>query len=308
MPHKLIISPSDDGRRLDKVIRSIWPGLPLSVVMKGLRTGAVRLDGKKAPINFRVSAGQELYVPWDSPRDTAGNYRYRRTLPVLFRDRGLWAVDKPSNLLVQPARKGQDNVIDRVRYMLSLEGAEERAYAVHRLDRNTTGIMLVALSGPPLRILQDAFRDRAVGKTYLAVVAGLPKTSGEIDSPLLKSPSSNMVQVDRRGKDALTRYRLLAGGRDISLVEIELITGRSHQARVHMASVGHPILGDVRYGRDDINGRFQKLGVRRPQLHSWKLRFETLNGELSHLAGVTLEAPPPEDMLALSSAMGWPGL
>jgi 23S rRNA pseudouridine955/2504/2580 synthase len=111
MAHKLIVSHSDDGRRLDKVIRSIWPGLPLSVVMKGIRTGSVRLDSKKASCDVRVSEGQEIYVPWESPREAAGEYRYRRTLPVLFRDPRIWAVNKPENLLVQPDRKDQDKFL-----------------------------------------------------------------------------------------------------------------------------------------------------------------------------------------------------
>lgn len=306
MSHKMTVSPSDDGRRLDKVIRSIWPGLPLSVVMKSIRTGSVRLDGKKAPFDARVAAGQELYVPWESPREAAGEYRYRRSLPVIYRGEGIWAVDKPVNLLVQPDRQGQDNVLDRVKYMLGLEGLEERAYAVHRLDRNTTGILLVALSGVELRILQDAFRERAIGKKYLAVVAGLPAPAGEINAPLLKDPSSNTVRVDRGGKEALTRYRLIAGEKDISLVEIELITGRSHQARVHMASAGHPVLGDVRYGAGEVNARWRKSGVCRPLLHSWKLAFGSLAGRLEALAGKTLAAPPAEDMASIIAARGWP--
>lgn len=305
MAHKLTISPSDHGRRLDKVIRSVWPGLPLSVVMKGIRTGAVRLDGKKAPFDVRVSAGQELYVPWEAPRESAGEYRYRRSIPVVYRSERVWAVNKPSNLLVQPDRKDQDNVLDRVKYMLSLEGLEERVYAVHRLDRNTTGILLVTLSGAPLRILQDAFRERAIGKFYLAVVAGLPAARGEINVPLLKDPSSNTVRADPGGKEALTRYRLIAAGKDISLVEIELITGRSHQARVHMASIGCPILGDVRYGAEEINARWRKSGVRRPLLHSWKLVFGALGGELEPLSGTALAAPPAEDMVSVAEARGW---
>ena len=305
MAHKLTISPSDEGRRLDKVIRSIWPGLPLSVVMKGIRTGAVRLDGKKAPFDLRLTAGQELYVPWESPRESSGEYSYRRTLPVIWRGEGVWAVNKPANLLVQPDRKKQDNVIDRVKFMQSLDGLEERAYAVHRLDRNTTGILLVALSGAPLRVLQDAFRERAVGKKYLAIVAGRPDARGEINAPLLKDPASNTVRADPRGREALTRYRLIAAGEDVSLVEIDLITGRSHQARVHMACAGHPVLGDVRYGAEDTNSRWRKAGVRRPLLHSWKLSFGPLEGELAALSGVTLAAPPAEDMVSVAAALGW---
>lgn len=305
MSHKLNVSPSDDGRRLDKVIRSIWPGLPLSVVMKGIRTGSVRLDGKKSSCDVRVIAGQEIYVPWKSPRETAGEYRYRRILPVLLEDPRLWAVNKPANLLVQPDKKDQDNVLDRVKYMLQLEEAEERAYAVHRLDRNTTGVLLVAMSGVSLRILQDAFRARKIRKTYIAVVAGLPQKEGEINEPLLKDSSSNTVRVNPAGKDARSRYRLLAGGNDASLVEIDLITGRSHQARVHMAFVGHPVLGDIRYGNENVNSRWRKLGIRRPLLHSYRIVFGELDGELADLSRVTITAPPAEDMESLLSSRGW---
>ncbi len=305
MACKITISPSDDGRRLDKVIRSVWPGLPLSVVMKGIRTGSVRLDGKKAKCDLRVAGGQELYVPWESPKESAGEFAFRRTLPLLFEDPRLWAVNKPVNLLVQPDRKDQDNVLDRVKYMLRLAGEEERAYAVHRLDRNTTGVILVALSGVTLRILQDAFRRREISKTYLAIVAGVPGKEGEIASPLLKDSASNTVRVDEGGKEALTRYRLLSGGGDISLVEIDLVTGRSHQARVHMASIGHPILGDIRYGTEEINGKWRKRGIRRPQLHSFSIRFGEMEGELADLSGRKITAPPAEDMDTLLRKRRW---
>jgi len=273
--------------------------------MKGIRTGAVRLDGKKTSCDVRITAGQELYVPWEGPAERAEGFRYRRTLPLLYSDSLLWAVNKPVNLLVQPDRKDQDNVLDRVKYMRSLEGAEERAYAVHRLDRNTTGVLLVALSGISLRILQDAFRAREIRKTYLAVVAGVPPVKGEIDSPLLKDPESNTVRVDEKGKEALTRYRLLKGGGDISLVEIDLVTGRSHQARVHMASIGHPVLGDIRYGGEDTNAKWRKRGVRRPLLHSFTVLFGALRGDLEELSGMRITAPPAEDMEDLLRSRGW---
>lgn len=305
MAHKLTISPSDDGRRLDRVIRSLWPGLPLSVVMKGIRTGAVRLDAKKAAPQARVAAGQELYVPWDDPKKERGGYAFRRTLPLIFRDSRLWAVNKPENLLVQPDKKNQDNVLERVRYMLGCEGLEERAYAAHRLDRNTTGLLLVALSGVALRILQDAFRDRTIKKTYLAVVPGLPPKEGEITAPLLKDPSSNTVRVDSKGKEALTRYRVLAGDGNLSLVEIDLVTGRSHQARVHMAYLGFPVVGDQRYGDEKVKGYWWNRGIRRPLLHSYQIRFANLEGELADLSNRTITAPPADDLNGLMASKGW---
>lgn len=305
MGHKFIVSASDHGRRLDKAIRSIWPSLPLSVVMKGIRTGSVRLDGKKSACDVRISLGQEVYVPWQAPADNAGVFLYRRTLPVLYRGESLIAVNKPANLLVQPDRKGQDNVIDRVKYMRSLEGEEERAYAVHRLDRNTTGVLLLALSGLTLRMLQEAFRARAIEKTYYAIVHGVTPRSGEIDAPLLKDRSSNNVKVDEAGREALTRYRLLAEGGGMSFVEIDLITGRSHQARVHMAHIGHPILGDVRYGRKDVNDRWRGRGARRPLLHSYRIGFGRLEGECAYLSGMSITAPLPEDISGLARALGF---
>ncbi len=305
MAHKFTVSESDHGRRLDKTIRSIWPSLPLSVVMKGIRTGSVRLNGKKSACDVRIEAGQEVYVPWEPPAEREGPPLIRRTLPVLFRSDGLLAVDKPANLLVQPDRKGQDNVLDRVKYMMRLEGAEERAYAVHRLDRNTTGVLLVALSGVVLRLLQDAFRNRGIEKTYLAVVLGVVQGSGEIDAPLLKDRASNTVRVDKGGKEALTRYRPTAEGGGMSLVEIDLVTGRSHQARVHMAHIGHPILGDVRYGRREVNDRWRARGVRRPMLHSYRVGFGRLEGGGTYLSGRRVEAPLPEDFLRLARSQGF---
>lgn len=166
-------------------------------------------------------------------------------------------------------------------------------------------MLLVALSGVSLRILQDAFRERKIRKTYLAVTAGLPENQGEIRAPLLKDAESNNVRVDPRGKEAVTRYRLLAGGGDISLVEIDLVTGRSHQARVHMASIGCPIIGDIRYGNEEINGRWRKKRIRRPLLHSFRVAFSGLDGELEDLSGLTITAPPADDMMGLMSERGW---
>ncbi len=305
MAYAFRIGPSDHGRRLDKVIRSLWPGLPLGLVMKGIRTGSVRLDGKKSDFAARVQSGQELYVPWEPPKAGKSDYAFRRTLPVLYADERLWVVDKPSNLLVQPDKKGQDNVLDRVKYMRHLQKEEEKAYAVHRLDRNTTGALLVALSGGPLRVLQDAFRERRVEKTYLAVVVGTPPKEGEIDLPLAKDPASNTVTVSRSGTKSCTRYRLISTGDEVSLVEVDLLTGRSHQARVHLAAAGFPILGDLRYGVGAVNERWWKRGVRRPFLHSFALRFGTLGEWLEDLSGVLIRAPVAEDMAALFERQGW---
>ncbi|HRX27319.1 MAG TPA: RNA pseudouridine synthase, partial [Aminivibrio sp.] len=113
------------------------------------------------------------------------------------------------------------------------------------------------------------------------------------------------VRIDPDGKDALTRYRLLAGGNDASLVEIDLVTGRSHQARVHMASIGYPVLGDIRYGSEETNGKWRKRGIRRPLLHSYRIFFGELGGEIEDLSGMRITAPPAGDMESLCVSRGW---
>ena len=144
--------------------------------------------------------------------------------------------------------------------------------AVHRLDRNTTGALAVALRRDALRRLESLFKERRVTKRYLAIVVGRVPELGEVDAPLLKDAAANTVRVDRGGKSALTRFRRLAGDEKLSLVSIDLLTGRTHQARVHMAHAGFPILGDRKYGCFEANRRWAER-VRRSLLHAAPLKL-----------------------------------
>ena len=310
MSHSLILSSDHDGRRLDRTLRSIWPALPLSAIMRALRKGEVRLDSVRArEPGTRVRAGQELHVPWEGPEERTVERRWG-TVPILWRGRSALVADKPANLLVQPDVKDGDSVITRVWGMVGGREAGFAPAAVHRLDRNTTGALVVALEGGALRVLERLFKERRVAKRYLAIVVGRAPESGEVDAPLLKDAEANSVRVDRNGKSALTRYRRLASsgsGEGLSLVSIELLTGRTHQARVHMAHAGFPILGDRKYGCFEANRRWTDR-VRRPLLHAFELGFpERLDGSLDELSGRTFRAPLPVDMRALVAAWGGEG-
>ena len=312
MTCKLTITGNHNGRRLDRTIRSIWPALPLSFIMRALRRGEVRLDAARVrEAGARVSSGQELYVPWEPPdveairaEDAALRRGVRYSVPVLWSGDNVAVVNKPANLLVQPDVKGGDSVVTRIWAMFGGREAGFSPAAVHRLDRNTTGALVVALSGEALRELERLFRERLVMKRYLAVVVGKLPEKGVIDAPLLKDEARNTVSVvnekngknGKNGKNALTRYERLWVNGDLSLASIELITGRTHQARVHMAHIGYPILGDRKYGSVEANRRQREVG--RPLLHAFELKFPGgfSSGALSEVSGKTFRAELPEDM------------
>ncbi|MDR1731009.1 MAG: RluA family pseudouridine synthase [Synergistaceae bacterium] len=305
MSCKIILTRDHDGRRLDRTIRSIWPFLPLSAVMGGLRRGEVRLDALKVREGgTRVHEGQELYVPWEEPggEPVIPN---RGKVPVIWKGEQAVVVDKPADLTVQPDVKGGDSVISRIWTMYGAGGQGFSPAAVHRLDRNTTGVLIVALTGKGLRELERLFRERQVRKRYLAVVVGELPERGLAEAPLLKDEASNTVRVAAGGKTAKTRYRRLASSGDLSLASIEILTGRTHQARVHMAYIGHPILGDRKYGDRGTN-RLRKFEAPRPLLHARELSFPPgLSGTLTELAGRTFRAELPADMRRVFEKEGW---
>jgi 23S rRNA pseudouridine955/2504/2580 synthase len=235
-------------------------------------------------------------------------------LSVLWRGDNVAVIDKPAGLLVQPDVKGGDSVVTRAWEMFGSGGPGFSPAAVHRLDRNTTGVLAVALSGEALRELERLFKERLVSKRYLGVVVGALPEKGTIDVPLLKDEANNLVRAGK-GKSAQTRYERLSinlisnpapapnGG--LSLASIELLTGRTHQARVHMAHVGHPILGDRKYGNIQVNRRYG-FEVKRPLLHAYELGFpEGLSGALAELAGKIFRAPIPSDMAVLLREQSW---
>jgi len=268
--------------------------------MRALRKGEVRLDAVRArEAGAKVRSGQELYVPWEPPGAETEVRRWGN-VPVLWSGGNVVVVDKPADLLVQPDVKGGDSVITRIWGMFGRGGLGFSPAAVHRLDRNTTGVLVAALSGEALRELERLFRERLVVKRYLAVVIGELPDKGIINAPLHKDEANNIVRVadEKSGKTALTRYKRLCFNKELSVASIELMTGRTHQARVHMAHIGHPILGDRKYG--DIEANRRRREVKRPLLHAFELKFpEGLSGALSEVSGKTFRAELPKDMAVL---------
>lgn len=298
MGGELRISADNDGRRVDRVLRTLWPQVPLGAIMKAVRTGEVRLNGKKTKADARLEEGQLLYVPWEEAAGSAsrngcdvheGDISEKRPpLETLYRDGYLWIVNKPAGLLTQPDVKGGDSLITRALAELCWTRSDYRPATVQRLDRNTTGAVIIALTGAAQRRLAELIREHKIRKLYHAVVEGIADESGRVDLSLLKDGSANMVRPDKDGQPALTLYRRISVQGARSVVEAELVTGRSHQARVHLAAIGHPLVGDAKYG----SGR----GAKRPLLHARTVIFPD-DGELpAVLRGAAVTAPLPADM------------
>ena len=292
------------GRRIDRILKEGWPDVPLGARMKALRIGLVRLEGRKVSCDERAEAGQVLRVPWaEAPRwgvPLVTPAPEGRDDPpwVLFRGRNLLVADKPAGWLTQPDRPGGDSLVTRV---WELEGVGEGSFrpaAAHRLDRNTSGVVLLPLTAPLLRLLADLLRRRRLRKTYWALVAGVPPATGEITLSLRKLEEENRVVEDPRGDQALTRYRLLGTDGETSLLELDLVTGRPHQARAHLAFSGFPILGDRKYAPP-----VPASAAPRPLLHAREVVLPE-DPALEDLAGRGFTAPLPEDMAGVLRRRG----
>ncbi len=298
-------------RRVDRICRTLYKHVPLGAIMKAIRKGEVRLNGRRTKPDARPSAGDILRVPWENPENMQGVQnpqsvqgtqsvscaeRGKRSLdvPVLYQDEYLLVANKSAGLLSQPDVPGGDSLITRIWTMVPPR-QDFRPAAVHRLDRNTSGILLVALRGSLLRELHLLWQEDTIAKIYRAVVVGNPGKEGEIREPLWKNEKENRVYVDSRGSSALTRYRTLASSRNYSLLEVELCTGRPHQIRVHLAHLGHPVLGDYKYGDEDVNRRVRSRGVRRPLLHAFRMILPLMPSPWENLSEKSFTAPPPGD-------------
>ena len=295
--------------RLDRWFRRHFPDVTQGVIQRLCRTGQIRVDGRRVAAATRLAAGQSVRIPPlpaspAPPPAPPPDARVRAELDrmTLYRDSHLLVLDKPSGLPTQ----GGPGISRHVDGMLAAlgGGAQGRPRLVHRLDRDTSGVLVVALTPGVAAKLAAAFRTRAVQKTYWAVVVGRPvPVEGRIDLPLVRhEPGIGGARVapatpgQREAARALTEYRTLDhAGRKLAWLELRPLTGRTHQLRVHCAAIGAPILGDEAYGTAVVEGFPSML-----HLHARRL-------VLPHPAGGTLavEAPLPPHMLATFRALGF---
>ena len=284
-----IVEADDDGIRLDRWFKRHLPEVSFNTVSRWARTGQLRVAGKRAVPGDRVEAGQEIRVPPLEPAPPPTRNRPKRELltadeeqfirdMVIFEDRNAFVLNKPPGLATQGGTKTTQH-LDRL--LDGLGDERGRPKLVHRLDKDTSGALLVARSARSAGHFAKAFSGRTARKVYWAISVGVPDThEGTIDAPLAKQPGTGgeKMHVDEEnGLPAKTRWRVIdRAGNRAAWVELQPLTGRTHQLRAHMASIGHPIVGDAKYGGAEA---FLTGGIsRKLHLHARRIRIDAPDG------------------------------
>ena len=307
---KFTVNENDSGQRLDKFITKTTKGLPMSLLYKYIRKKRVKVNGRRAEEKQKLEAGDtiEMYIPDEFFEECAAADEYKKAdipLNIVYEDENLLLVDKKPGILVHTGDEGDPNLtaeaerttlIFAIKAYLVSKGEyspeNENSFApalCNRIDRNTGGIVIAAKNAAALRAVNEAIRERQIEKYYLCAVHGIPeKREDTLYGFLFKDHRTNKVTVTKKhvkgSKEIVTGYRTLEVNRslDLALLEVTLKTGRTHQIRAHMASVGHPLVGDGKYG---INGSDRKLGYKFQALYSHKLVFRSHLPELEYLYG-----------------------
>ena len=307
---KLIITENEGNQRLDRFLRKYLKRAPLSMIYKLIRKD-VKVNGKRGHEDTVLQAGDSLviYIPDDKLAELTApvkKQKARRSFGIVYEDENVIVVNKPSGLLTHgDSHEKKNTLVNQVCGYLQDKGeynpSVERTFApapANRLDRNTSGLVIFGKTAEALRELTEIIRDKEnVRKIYMALVAGRMDGAADIDSRLVKNESTNKVRVapDGEGQSARTIVIGIRPEDEMSLVEVNLITGRTHQIRVHLSSAGHPVAGDPKYGSDKLNRRIRdKYGVTSQLLHAARLEMGELDGSLAYLAGRVFEAPLPE--------------
>lgn len=297
-----VIEKNDAGQRLDKFVTKTCPMLPASLLYKYIRTKHIKINRKRAEISTRLNAGDvvDMYIGDEFFVQKAPKYDFLSAparLNIVYEDENILLADKPQGLLSHPdENEYRDTLIGRIQHYLYDKGEYDpqrensfKPSLANRIDRNTGGIVIAAKNAEALRILCQKIKDREIDKRYLAVIHGVPKEkSATLEGFLEKNEKKNKVYLSGKKTDrnltVKTRYRLLASKKGLSLIEVELLTGRTHQIRAHMASIGHPLLGDGKYGTIASD---KKLGFNKQALYSYRLGFyfSTDGGALEYLNG-----------------------
>lgn len=285
-----VISQNDSGQRLDRFIHKSVPLLPQSMLYKYIRTKRIKVNSKRAEISQRLEVGDtvDMYINDEFFAEAEKKYDFLdapKSLNVIYEDANILLLDKKQGVLCHPDDKEYvDTLIGRVKRYLYEKGEykpdEENSFVpslVNRIDRNTGGIVIAAKNAEALRILNEKMKNRELHKYYLCVVVGTPKNKSDtLTGYLVKDEKTNTVKVLKApcegAKTAKTKYRVIDSVDGLSLVEVELLTGRTHQIRAHMASIGCPLLGDGKYGNNRTNKKFG--GYKKQLLYSYRLEFD----------------------------------
>lgn len=314
------IGKNEQNQRLDKFLRKYLGKAPLSYIYKAIRKD-VKVNGKRSKEDYILELGDTvtLYIADDvieSYRKKVETTRAKRQFKIAYEDENLIIVEKPFGLLTHGDRNEKKNhlanqVVDYLIETGSYNPRIERTFTpapVNRLDRNTTGLVLFGKTNLAVQQLNQMIREKdKVSKCYMTIVAGNLKRELHLRDRMVKDRENNKVTVlsmDQEGLEMETIVRPLQSSGRHTLVEVEIITGRTHQIRAHLAKAGHPVIGDVKYGDKRVNGYVrQRFDLNTQLLHAYKLHFEGIDGELAYLNGKTIYAELPEDFQRIKTGL-----
>lgn len=304
--HEIRIEPDGAGQRIDNFLRTTLKGVPKSHIYRILRRGEVRVNRARIRQHYRLRTGDTVRIPplrtgSGTPELVAGP-RVLQMLErcIVYEDADLLALNKPAGIAVHGGSGLRLGVIEGLR---CLRPEVRFLDLVHRLDRDTSGMLLIAKRRGSLTALHRAFREGRVDKRYWVLVMGRFDRARRVDRPLAKGilrSGERMVKVSQAGQASTTDFLPVAQGRDCSLLEARPRTGRTHQIRVHAADTGHPVAGDSRYGDRDFNRRLERVGLRRMFLHAHALRVR----ESAGVRRLALEAPLGPELQRVLEALG----
>jgi 23S rRNA pseudouridine955/2504/2580 synthase len=301
------ISAAQLGQRLDNFLLKQLRTVPRSLVYRIIRKGEVRVNRKRCKPDYKLQIGDQVRIPpvrleteqQDKSRPPQQLVE-RLKQAILYENKHILVINKPSGLAVHAGSGVDYGVIDVMRLLFPADDIE----LVHRLDRDTSGCLLLARHRQALLAMQEIVQDRTIGKKYSAVVRGnWPRGLTEIGLGLKKFHLPNgerRMRVDNTGKQALSRFKLLHSGNLFSLLQVELVTGRTHQIRVHCQAEGHEIAGDDKYGDAEFNKAMRKQGVRRLMLHASSLELP----QGKYTPEVVINAPLPTEFEQLFGSVG----
>ncbi len=323
------VSKADEGQTLVKYVAKLMKLAPMSVIRKAIRKKNIDLNKKRATGNEMLKAGDvvqiwfsdETFQKFETPAEKYKDSKRTESVSksslnafkknIIFEDDNVLLVNKPAGILTQADETGKASLNDELlAYFAENENLKLRTVkpsVCNRLDRNTSGIVICGKTIKGLQQMNDIIKDRSVHKYYRCLCSGTLKGEGELKGWLLKDKKKNEVVIKEKETDGalpvITKYRVLdtfiVEGCEITYVEVLLVTGRSHQIRAHFASIGHPLLGDLKYGNAESLNITNKLKIKRQLLHAYCLEFPKLKGDFQSISEKKVTADIPADINSL---------